>query len=198
MESVPAGRVVVVKVAVVTALAPVPVVDNMAVPSVVPPLVKVTVPVGDAAAPVTVGTVKVSTTEEPKVELVGFAVRVSPVLGAAATVSLVVEEMAPKLPAAGAVAVMLSVPTGRAVVVVVAVQDVGFAAGEPVKVLVPSVTPPLAKVTVAVGQTPLTGAMDSVRVTVMPKVSPDAGDAVSVPAEVTALTVSVAVAVPEA
>jgi hypothetical protein len=33
---------------------------------------------------------------------------------------------------------------------------------------VPRVTPPLAKLTVEVGQTPLTGAIDSVNVTVMP------------------------------
>jgi hypothetical protein len=76
--SVPTGSVDVVSVAVVTALAPVPVVLNVPVPSVTPPLVKVTVPVGGAAAPATTGrTVKVRTTGEPTVELVGFAVNVS-------------------------------------------------------------------------------------------------------------------------
>ena len=132
------------------------------------PLVKVTVPVAGAEAPATAGTVKVSTTGEPKVELVGFAVTVSPDPLVAATVSAVVDEMAPKLPAAGAVAVMVSVPTGSAVVVVVATQEVGLPAGTPVKVPVPRVAPPLVNVTVAVGQTPLMGAIVSVSVTVPP------------------------------
>jgi hypothetical protein len=55
----------VTRVAVVTALAPVPVVLSVPVPSVTPPLVNVTVPEGGALAPVTVGTVKVSVTGEP-------------------------------------------------------------------------------------------------------------------------------------
>jgi hypothetical protein len=75
--SVPTGRAEVVRVAVVTEVAPVPVVESVPVPSVVVPLVKVTVPVGVAVAPVAGGTVNVSTTGEPKVELVGFAVNVS-------------------------------------------------------------------------------------------------------------------------
>jgi hypothetical protein len=180
-------------VAVVTALAPVPVVISVAVPSVVEPFENVMVPVGGADAPATVGIVKVSTTGEPKLELVGLAVRVSVEL-AMPTVSVVEDEIALKLPAAGAVAVMVSVPTGKAVVVVVATQEVA----EPVKAAVPRVTPPLTKVTVEVGQTPLTGAIVSVSVTVIPYVSPVAGVADSVPVELTALTVSVVVAVPEA
>jgi hypothetical protein len=63
---------------------------------------------------------------------------------------------------------MLSVPTGSAVVVRVAVQEVGFAAGVPVKVPTPRVVLPLENVTDAVGQTPLIGAMVSVRVTGAP------------------------------
>jgi hypothetical protein len=50
----------------------------------------------------------------------------------------------------------------------VAVHDVGFPAGVPVKVPVPRVVPPFANVTVAVGQTPLIGAIVSVRVTGAP------------------------------
>jgi hypothetical protein len=164
MVSVPTGRAEVVSVAVVTALAPVPVVVSVAVPSVVEPFENVTVPVGGAEAPATVGMVKVRTTGEPKLELVGLAVSVSPELEAAPTVSVVEDEIAPKLPAAGAVAVIVSVPTGSTVVVVVATQAVA----EPVKVAVPSVTPPLTNVTVEVGQTPLTGAIVSVSVTVIP------------------------------
>ena len=63
----PTGRAEVVSVAVVTAAAPVPVVVSAAVPNAVAPLVNVTVPVAGAEAPATVGTVKVSTTGEPKV-----------------------------------------------------------------------------------------------------------------------------------
>ncbi len=92
--SVPTGNCEVVKIAVVTALAPVPVVASVPVPSVTPPLVNVTVPVGDAEAPATVGTVKVSATDEPKVELVGFAVSLSFAPEAIATVSVVVDEIA--------------------------------------------------------------------------------------------------------
>ena len=194
----PTGRAEVVSVAVVTALAPVPVVVRVAVPSVVVPLVKVTVPVGGAEAPATVGIVKVSTTGEPKVELVGLAVSESPEPLAAPTVSVVDEEIGPKLPAAGAVAVMVSVPTGSAVVVSVATQEVGLPAGTPVKVLAPRVVPPLANVTVAVGQTPLIGVIVSVSVTGAPKVSPVAGEAVSVPFDEAGLTVSVVVAEPDA
>jgi hypothetical protein len=118
----------------------------------------------------------------------------TPVAGAGPTVSVVDEEIGPKLPAAGAVAEMLSVPTGRAVVVVGATQEVGVPiAGTGVKVPVPSVTPPLVKVTVEIGQTPLIGAIDSVSVTVIPKVSPVAGEAVSVPFVTAGVTVTVAV-----
>ena len=194
----PTGRVEVVNVAVVMAVAPVPVVVSIAVPSVVVPFENVTVPIAGADAPATVGTVKVSTTGEPKTELVGLATSVSAEPDAMPTVSDVEDEIAPKLPAAFAVAVIASVPTGRAVVVVVAVQEVGLAAGVPVNIAVPSVVPPLANVTVAVGQTPLTGAMVSMRVTVMPKVSPVAGEAVSEPDALAGETVSVAVAEPEA
>ena len=193
MVSVPTGKVEVVNVAVVTALAPVPVVESVAVPRVTPPLVNVTVPVGEAEAPATVGTVNVSCTGEPKLELVGFAVSVSFAPEASATVSVVDDVIAPKLPAAGAVAVMVSAPTGRAVVVVVAMQEVGLPAGTPVKVLVPRVTPPLAKVTVEVGQTPLIGAMVSVRVTGAPNVSPVLGVAMRVPVAEAGPTTSVAV-----
>ena len=63
--SVPTGRIEVEIVAVVTALAPVPVVERVPVPSVTPPLVKVTVPVAGEGAPATVGTVKVNATVEP-------------------------------------------------------------------------------------------------------------------------------------
>ncbi len=65
MVSVPTGRVDVVSVAVVTALAPVPVVVRDPVPSVVVPLEKVTVPAAGVGAPAMVGTVKVSVTAEP-------------------------------------------------------------------------------------------------------------------------------------
>ena len=163
--SVPTGNEEVVSVAVVTALEPVPLVDSVPVPSVTPPLVNVTVPIGEAEAPVTVGTVKVSTTDAPKVELVGFAVSVSPVLPAVATVSLTVEEIAPKLRSAGAVAVMVSVPTGRAVVVMVAVQVAGVPVGAAGNEAVPSVTPPAAKVAMELGQAPLIGVTVSVRTT---------------------------------
>ncbi len=162
--SVLTGNTEVVNVAVVTPL----VVLRVPVPSVVPPLVKVTVPVGGAEAPATVGMVKVNVTGVPKIDVVGFAASVSPEPGATPTISVVAEEIGPKLPAAGAVAVIGSVPTGNAVVVVVAMQEVGLPAGVLTKVPVPSVVTPLAKVTVAVGQTPLTGAIVSVRVTVMP------------------------------
>jgi hypothetical protein len=182
----------VVNVAVVTPL----VVLRVPVPRVVVPLVKVTVPEAGAGAPAVVGTVNVSTTGEPKAEVVGFAVSVSEAPLAAATVSVVEDEIGPKLPAAGAVAVMVSVPTGKAVVVVVATQEVGLMAGTPAKFAVPSVVPPLAKLTGATGQTPLTGAMVSLRVTVMPYISPVEGEAVSVPVGVTGVTVSVAVAEP--
>jgi len=60
--SVPTGSVEVVRVAVVTAFAPVPVVVRVAVPRVVLPFENVTVPVGAAEAPAIVGTVKVSVT----------------------------------------------------------------------------------------------------------------------------------------
>ena len=166
--SVPTGSAEVLNVAVVTAFVPVPVVVSVAVPSVVDPFENVTVPVGDADAPVTVGTVNVRTTGEPKLELVGLAVSVSPEPDAAPTVSDVEDEMAPKLPVAGAVAVMVSVPTGRVVVVVVAPQEVGLAAGTAAKVAVPSDDPPLVNVTVAGGQVPLIGVTVSVSVTVMP------------------------------
>jgi hypothetical protein len=166
--SVPTGRVEVVNVAVVTAFAPVPVVVSVPVPRVVAPFENVTVPVGDTEAPGTVGIVNVSTTGEPKLELVGLAVSVSPEPEATPTVSVVEDEIAPKLPAAGAVAVMVSVPTGSAVVVAVAMQEVGFVAGEPMNVAVPSVDPPLANVTVDVGQVPLIGVTDSINVTVAP------------------------------
>ena len=168
--SVPTGSVEVFSVAVVVAFAPLPTVDNVPVPRVTPPLVKVTVPVGGAEAPATVGTVKVNCTAEPKVELVGFALSVSLAPDAAATVSLTVEEIAPKLPAAGAVTVTVSVPTGSADVMIVATHEVGFAAGEPTKVAVPSVVLPLTKVAVAVdvGHMPLTAATVSVSVTVAP------------------------------
>jgi hypothetical protein len=162
---VPTGKAEVVSVAVVTAFAPVPVVVNVPVPSVTPLLVKVTVPVGEAAAPATVGIVKVNWTGEPYAELVGFAVNVSPVLGDTATGSFVVEEIAPKLPPAGAAAVIVSVPTGRAVVVIVAVHVVGLAVGVPVKALVPSETPPLVKVAVEVGQVPFRAVTVSVNTT---------------------------------
>ena len=59
MESVPTGNEEVLRVAVVVAFAPVPLVTSIAVPRVTPALVKVTVPVGDAEAPAMVGTVKV-------------------------------------------------------------------------------------------------------------------------------------------
>jgi hypothetical protein len=146
----------------------VPVVVRVAVPRVVDPFENVTVPVGEAAAPATAGTVKVSVTGDPKAVLVGFAVSVSLEPEAVATVSLAVDEITPKLPAGGAVAVMLSVPTGSAVVVVVAVQEVGFVEGVAVKVLVPRVTPPLVKVAVEVGQVPLTGVTVSVSTTGAP------------------------------
>lgn len=165
MVSVPTGSDEVLKVAVVTALAPVPVVERAPVPRVTPPLVKVTVPVAGEAAPVMVGTVKVRATGEPYAEFVGLAVSVSAVPGATATDSVVVDEMAAKLPPAGAVAVTESVPTGRAVVVTVAVHVVGLAEGEPVKVLVPRVMPPLVKVAVEVGQVPLRAVTVSVRTT---------------------------------
>ena len=142
-----------------------PAVVKVAVPSVTPPLVKVMVPVGGAEAPATVGIVKVNTTGEPKVELVGLVVSVSPVPLAAPTVSVVEEEIGPKLPAAGAVAVMVSVPTGSAEVVVVAMQTAGLPVGVAGKVAVPRVEPPLVNVTVAVGHAPLIGVTVSVRVT---------------------------------
>jgi hypothetical protein len=195
---VPTGRDEVVRVAVVTAFVPVPVVVSVAVPRVVVPFENVTVPVGGAEAPATVGIVNVRTTGEPKFEVVGFAVSVSADPDAAATVSDVVEEIAPKLPAAGAAAVIVSVPTGRAVVVVVAMHEVGLAAGVPVKVAVPSVDPPLANVTVEVGQVPLIGVTVSVKVTSAPYVSPVAGEAASVPFAVPCVTVSVAVGAGEA
>jgi hypothetical protein len=196
---VPTGRAEVVSVAVVTAFAPVPVVVSVAVPSVVVPFENVTVPVAGAEAPATVGTVKVSTTGEPKLELVGLAVNVSPAPDAVPTVSVVEDEIGPKLPVAGAVAVIVSVPTGSAVVVVVAMHEVAVpVAGFGVNVAVPSVVPPLANVTVAVGQSPLTGAIVSVSVTVVPKVAPVAGEAVSEPDALAGLTVSVAVAEPDA
>jgi hypothetical protein len=75
--SVPSGNAEVVNVAVVTAFAPVPVVERVPVPSVVVPFVNVTVPVGEAPAPATVGTVKVRVTGEPNGVDVGFAVNVS-------------------------------------------------------------------------------------------------------------------------
>jgi hypothetical protein len=191
--SVPTGRVDVVRVAVVVALAPLPTVDSVAVPRVTPPLAKVTVPVGGAEAPATVGTVKINCTAEPKVELVGFAVSVSFAPEATATVSVVEDEIALKLPAAGAVAVMVSVPTGSAVVVSVATHEVAAPAGVPVKVPVPSVVPPLANVTGEVGHVPLMAATVSVNTTGAPKVSPVAGEAVRVPVAETAPTVTVAV-----
>lgn len=163
--SVPTGSDEVFSVAVVVAFAPLPTVVNIAVPSVTPPLVKVTVPVGGEEAPATVGTVKTSCTGDPKVEVEGFAVKVSLAPEAVAIVSVVDEEMAPKLPAAGAVAVMVSVPTGNAVVVMVAVQLAGLPVGVAGKLAVPSVVPPLAKVTVEVGQAPLMAATVSVSVT---------------------------------
>jgi hypothetical protein len=170
MVSVPTGSADVLNVAVVVAFALLPTVANVAVPSVTPPLVNVTVPVGDAVAPAIVGTVKISCTGEPKVELVGFAVRVSFAPGAAATVSVVVEEIAPKLPEAGAVTVTVSVPTGRAVVEIVATQEVGFPAGVPTKLAVPRVIPPLTNIAVAVevGQAPLIAATVSVSTTGAP------------------------------
>ena len=58
--------------------------------------------------------------------------------------------------------------------------------------------PPLAKVSVAVGHEPLMGEMVSVRVTAMPKVSPVAGETVNVPEPLAGVTVSVAIAEPEA
>ena len=127
-----------------------------------------------------------------------MAVSESPKLEAVPTVSAAEDEIAPKLPAAGAVAVMVSVPTGSAVVVVVAMQEVGFPAGAPVKVAVPSVVPPVANVSVAVGQAPSIGETVSVRVTAMPKVSPVAGETVNVPEPLAGVTVSVAIAEPEA
>ena len=63
--SAPTGRAEVVSVAVVTALAPVPVVVSAAVPRVVEPFENVTVPVGDGDAPATVGTVNVRVTAVP-------------------------------------------------------------------------------------------------------------------------------------
>ena len=191
--SVPTGRADVVSVAVVVAFAPLPTVVSVAVPRVTPPLVKVTVPVGGAEAPATVGTVKTSWTGSPNEELVGFAVSVSFAPEAAATVSVVEEEIAPKLPPAGAVAVTVSVPTGSAVVVMLAVHVAGFPVGAAGKVAVPSVVPPLAKVSVEVGQAPLMGATVSVSVTGAPKVSPVAGEAVSVAVAAAWPTVTVAV-----
>jgi hypothetical protein len=129
--------------------------------------------------------------------LVGFAVSVSFAPDAAPTVSLVVEEIAPKLPAAGAAAVIVFVPTGKAVVVSVAVQEVGFPAGVPVKVAVPSDVLPLVKVTTEEGHMPLMAATVSVNITVAPNVSPVAGEAVSVPEALAGLTVSAVVAEPE-
>ena len=85
-----------------------------------------------------------------------------------ATVSLVVEEIAAKLRSAGAVAVMLSVPTGNAVVVMVAEQVAGLPVGVAGKEAVPSVTPPLAKVAMELGQAPLIGITVSVRTTGAP------------------------------
>jgi hypothetical protein len=191
--SVPTGSVDVDRVAVVTAVAPEPDVDRVPVPSVTPPLLNVTVPVAGDEAPATVGTVKVSATGEPYVEVVGLSVSVSPVLATAPTGSVVVEEIAPKLPPAGAVAVTVSEPTGSTVVVTVAVQVVGLAAGVPVKGDVPRVTPPLAKVADEVGQTPLIGVTVSVRTTGDPYVSPVAGEAARLAVAVAWLTVSVAV-----
>lgn len=162
--SVPTDRVEVINVAVVTPF----VVLRVPVPSVIPPLVKVTVPVGGAEAPVTAGMVKVNVTGEPKMDVVGFAVSVSPEPGATPTVSVVEEEMGPKLPAAGAVAVIGSVPTGSAVVVMEAIQDAGVPVGVDGKLAVPSVEPLLVKVTTAVGQVPLIGVTDSVSVTTAP------------------------------
>ena len=129
--------------------------------------------------------------------LAGFAVSVSFEPDSRPTASLVEDVIAPKLPAAGAVAVMLSVPTGRAVVVRTAVQEVGLAAGVPVKLAVPSVVLPVVKLTREVGQAPLMAGTVSVSVTVAPKVSPVAGEAVSVPEALAGLTVSAAVAEPE-
>ena len=195
MVSAPTGSTEVVRVAVVTPFA----VLSAPVPSVVPPLAKVTVPIAGADAPATVGTVKVRTTGEPKLDAAGLAVNESAEPEATPTVSVVDDAMALKLPLAGAVAVIESAPTGRAEVVVVAKQAVGVPdAGSGVMLPVPSVTPPLANVIVDVGHAPLMGAMDSVRVTVMPKVSPVAGDAESVPLAVAGVTVSVAVALPAA
>jgi hypothetical protein len=122
-----------------------------------------------------------------------LAVSVSFAPEATATDSVVDEEIPAKLPDAGAVAVMGSVPTGSDVVVIVATQEVGLAAGVPVKVPVPSVVPLLAKVTVAVGQTPLIGEIVSVSVTGEPKVSPVAGVAARTPVTEAGLTVSTAV-----
>lgn len=191
--SVPTGSVEVFSTAVVTALEPLPVVVSVPVPRVTPPLEKVTVPVGEAEAPATVGTVKVSATEVPKEELVGFAVSVSPALATAATGSEVEDEMAPKLPPAGAVAVTVFVPTGSAVVVIAAVQVDGLPEGVAGKEAVPSVVPPLAKVTREVGQTPLIGLTVSVSTTGEPYVSPVAGDAARLAMAAAWLTVSVAV-----
>jgi hypothetical protein len=165
---VPIGSVEVVNVAVVTALAPVPVVVSVAVPMVMPPLVNVTVPVGDAEAPAIVGTVKVKFTGEPKFEFVGLMTSVSFAPEATATGSEVVDEMAPKLPPAGAVAVTESVPTGKAVVVMVARHFAGDPVGVDPNVVVLRVMPPLAKVTVVVGHRLLTGVTVSVSTTGAP------------------------------
>jgi len=97
-----------------------------------------------------------------------LAVSVSFAPEATPTVSLIEEEIAPKLPAAGAIAVTVSVPTGRAVVVTVAVQLAGLPVGVAGNVAVPSVTPPLAKVTVEVGHAPLIGVTVSVSTTGAP------------------------------
>ena len=92
---------------------------------------------------------------------------------------------------------IVSEPTDRAVVAIVAVQVPGVPVAVAGKVAVPSVTPPLTNETVEVGQTPLTAVMVSVKTTGAPYVSPVAGEAVSAAVGETTPTVSVAVALPE-
>ncbi len=91
----PTGSTEVVSVAVVTALAPVPVVVSVPVPRVTPPLVNVTVPVAGDVAPVIVGTVNVKTTGEPNAEVVGLIANVSLVPAALFTTCATVFEVVP-------------------------------------------------------------------------------------------------------
>jgi hypothetical protein len=85
------------------------------------------------------------------------------------------------------------VPTGRAVVVIVAAQEVGEDWGDTTKLAPPNCNVPLENTTFEVVQLPPTAATVSVRDTGAPYVSPIAGEAVNVPDVVAgAITVSCA------